>query len=50
MKPNDMIKIKNGDHELEVTRKAFNAFYSYNGYEEVKTRRSTKKVEVKEEE
>lgn len=39
----EVIKVKCDGQELAVTRKAFEAYYSHVGFEEVKKRRSTSK-------
>ncbi|WP_198647868.1 hypothetical protein [Staphylococcus chromogenes] len=37
------IKVKRDDETITVTRKAFDAYYSLVGYQEVKTRRTASK-------
>ncbi|WP_194746220.1 hypothetical protein [Staphylococcus chromogenes] len=37
------IKVKRDDETITVTRKAFDAYYSHVGYQEVKTRRTASK-------
>ncbi|UXU56817.1 hypothetical protein MUA95_09645 [Staphylococcus agnetis] len=37
------IKVKRDDETITVTRKAFDAYYSQVGYQEVKTRRTASK-------
>lgn len=37
------IKVKRGNETIIVTRKAFDAYYSHVGYEEVNTRRTASK-------
>lgn len=42
-----MIKIRNGKQELEVSRCAYNSWFKGLGFEEVNTKKESKKITVK---